>query len=906
MIIKQNSRIRLRTFQRINFVVGSISILALALILYFYVIIPEEVYSATTGDYRSIATGNWNATSTWETYNGTSWISASTTPTSSDGLIEIQSGHTVTAIISVTADQIKVNAGGTLNILAGKTLTLANGASDDLTVNGIMNISGTLAAQASSSIIDSGTITLTSGGVNTFAAGSTISINNGALYKAQSISCTTTSNIWTINSGGTFQYDANGGSLPLAIWNTGSTCLVTGITSTILGNLTQSFYNFTYNCPGQSGTEKLSGFLTTVNGNFTMISSGTGRLRFTQQENFTLSIGGNFYMQGGLLYVSCKGTADSILVTGNYIQTGGTFGLTDGTTEGGVTPTFMTVTDFNISNGTFDMTSNVGSSNGNGVTTLNINSNFSQTGGTVTETATTGVNFGFGKIYFVKSGTQIFTKLAGTMSNNINITVNNGSILNMSTYFPTGAGSFSVLSGGALLLASTEGITSTSLNGNVQVTGTRSYSNSANYTYNAIGPQVSGDGLPASVNNLTIDNTNHVTLTNTVSVGGILTLANGQIVTNTNELIITNSATTSVNGHSLTNYVRGNLRRYVNASGSYDFPVGTSSNYEYINVTLTGMTGFTNILSSFTNSNPFNSDFPISGINVFGTDIDSLLNYGYWTLTPNNPMASGNYSVTLKEKGFSNAANSPAGYCVLKRENSTSSWQSIGTHNIPTQFESNGVATAVRSGLTSFSQFSIGKTTKVGGLPIKLIYFNVVKRDNVVNLSWATGSEINNDYFTIERSIDGIKFEPILRKKGAGNSTITLKYTDVDENPMEGVSYYRLKQTDYDNHFTYSEVKSIKFSPSQNNEGAQTLKLISISPNPFNESFICSFKTNTNSRVEFQLLNSSGQIVAKDIINSSDGINQYQYNNDKNLQPGIYLAVLLCNNERIVTKLLKK
>ena len=131
MINKQYNRLRLRTIQRSVIGYGSISILSLTLILYFYVIIPKKVYSAATGDYRSIATGNWNATSTWETYNGTSWVSASSTPTGSDGVVEIQNGHAVTIIAAVTVDQIKVNAGGTLNILIGKTVTLANGTGDD-------------------------------------------------------------------------------------------------------------------------------------------------------------------------------------------------------------------------------------------------------------------------------------------------------------------------------------------------------------------------------------------------------------------------------------------------------------------------------------------------------------------------------------------------------------------------------------------------------------------------------------------------------------------------------------------------------------------------------------------------------------------------------------------------------
>ena len=895
----------MRMVLRLIFTVASfLFLIAIGFFVFYQVANTKKTYATAAGEYRSKATGNWNVISTWETYNGTSWVNASSTPTSTDGLIEIQTGHTVTVTVNVTVDQVAVSTGGTLSIIAGKTLTIANGTGDDLIVNGTMNINGSLAALASSSINDNGTMTLISGGANTFAASATISINNGGLYKAQDISFTSTSGIWTVNSGGTFQYDVNAGNLPLATWNTGSTCQVTGITSTVCLNLTQPFYNFTWNCTSQIGTEKLSGLLTTVNGDFTFISSGTGRLRLSQQESFTLTVGGNFYVQGGLLYVSCKGAADSILITGNYIQTGGTFGLTDGTTEGGVTPTFMTVIDFSISNGTFDMTSNVGNSIGNGVTTLNINGNYSQTGGTFTETATTGVNYGYGKVYFVKSGTQTFSRSAGTMSNTINFTVNAVSILDMSTYYPTGTGSFSVLSGGALIMASLAGITATAASGNVQVTGTRSFSTSANYTYHGAGAQVTGDGLPATVNNLTIDNSYHVTFTNTASVSGIFSLVNGQAITNANEIIVTNAATSSLTGYSSTCYVRGNLRRYVNSSGSYVFPLGSSSYYEYINVNLSTSAGFTNILGTFVNANPVEPSYPLTGITINGTPVDSMLDYGYWALTPNSSMTSGTYTVTLKESGYSNTAYNPACYCVLKRSNSASSWQSLGTHSTTTQSESGGVVTAVRSALISFSHFGIGKHSGVGGLPIELIYFDAKYKNEVVDIAWSTGSEINNDYFTVERSPDGINFEMILTKPGAGNSTSKLYYSDVDPNPLIGYSYYRLKQTDYDGKFAYSEIKRVKSD--SKGDGESALHITSVTPNPFNESFTILFVLKTKTLVNFQLINSTGQVVFGNVINTNDGINQYEFIDEKGLPKGIYFIVLICNNEKTVQKILKK
>lgn len=99
----------------------------------------------------------------------------------------------------------------------------------------------------------------------------------------------------------------------------------------------------------------------------------------------------------------------------------------------------------------------------------------------------------------------------------------------------------------------------------------------------------------------------------------------------------------------------------------------------------------------------------------------------------------------------------------------------------------------------------------VSPLPIELISFEAVKVNNEVKLLWQTLSELNNDYYTIERSVDLQNWEFITQVDGAGNSSTTLEYQTWDKMPLEGTSYYRLKQTDFNGEFSYSELKPIHF-----------------------------------------------------------------------------------------------
>jgi hypothetical protein len=97
-------------------------------------------------------------------------------------------------------------------------------------------------------------------------------------------------------------------------------------------------------------------------------------------------------------------------------------------------------------------------------------------------------------------------------------------------------------------------------------------------------------------------------------------------------------------------------------------------------------------------------------------------------------------------------------------------------------------------------------------LPVELMYFNAAYNGAGVDLGWATASEKDNSHFTVERSRNGIDFEELLNVKGASQATKKITYHERDNEPLEGISYYRLKQTDHDGTISYSAIEAVEIS----------------------------------------------------------------------------------------------
>lgn len=120
---------------------------------------------------------------------------------------------------------------------------------------------------------------------------------------------------------------------------------------------------------------------------------------------------------------------------------------------------------------------------------------------------------------------------------------------------------------------------------------------------------------------------------------------------------------------------------------------------------------------------------------------------------------------------------------------------------------------------------NISNVTQDLALPIYLNSFTAIQENDKTILNWVTLAESNNNYFTIEKSNTGYAFEDIAHINGAGNSNEVLHYTYTDESKNNVTTYYRLKQTDYDGKFTYSNTIFINIT-------AQTSTKFIVYPNP--------------------------------------------------------------------------
>lgn len=152
---------------------------------------------------------------------------------------------------------------------------------------------------------------------------------------------------------------------------------------------------------------------------------------------------------------------------------------------------------------------------------------------------------------------------------------------------------------------------------------------------------------------------------------------------------------------------------------------------------------------------------------------------------------------------------------------------------------------------------NLAKLSKESVLPIKLVFFDAQIEQNSVAIKWATATEINNDFFSIEKSNDMKNWDVIATQKGAGNSNQFLSYEFQDMNLMQGISYYRLKQTDFDGQFEYFSPVTIKNEVDFRNE----IK-VNIYPNPSHGNFNIQINSKMESG-EIIILNNLGQIVAK-------------------------------------------
>ncbi|SDK97350.1 Por secretion system C-terminal sorting domain-containing protein [Catalinimonas alkaloidigena] len=169
-------------------------------------------------------------------------------------------------------------------------------------------------------------------------------------------------------------------------------------------------------------------------------------------------------------------------------------------------------------------------------------------------------------------------------------------------------------------------------------------------------------------------------------------------------------------------------------------------------------------------------------------------------------------------------------------------------------------------------------------LPVELVSFTATASLQAAVLQWATASEHNNHYFSVERSVDGHAFEAIAEVAGAGSSSQTHRYEFADPEAaslLSPVLYYRLRQVDFDGSFHYSPVVTLQ-RPTE-------LDRVEVQPNPFRERLMLSLYSPSSAQVQVRLFDARGQEALVQAYALQKGANQLEINAIQQVPAGVYL-----------------
>lgn len=182
-------------------------------------------------------------------------------------------------------------------------------------------------------------------------------------------------------------------------------------------------------------------------------------------------------------------------------------------------------------------------------------------------------------------------------------------------------------------------------------------------------------------------------------------------------------------------------------------------------------------------------------------------------------------------------------------------------------------------------------------LPAKLSSYEVTCDNNATRIDWTTESETDLDYFSLEKSEDGINFTEFGMIKSAENSTTAVNYESTDANPYSGITYYRLKMLHKNGTVNYSEIRAI-------NCGKELTSVV-IAPNPTNHSVKVEFVQQTDAEAEIMLMNNLGKVLRKFKIEAKAGTNLHEL--DLSEHPvGVYLLTIKNGNQQAIRKIIKE
>jgi hypothetical protein len=911
--------------------------------------------------FRSVASGNWNATSTWQmSPDNITWGAASTIPNNTDNTVTIQSPNTVTitGTASVTIDEVVVNTGGTLiNAITGAgILTYNDGAGIDLSIFGtfIENQTNSIAWTASA----------------TWVMGT-----NGTLIRTQN----TSSNFWqqrynggisTIPSTANWIIRKTGGANP-------SISTTAGIGGAYYPNLTIENNVAGIWTTATSSTFTGSTAFPTIKGNFDIGGSGTSTVNFLNQHtNATPTrVLGNFIVKTGNI-LSNYGTG--LEVQGNVTVNGTLqYDANDLRTldfSGGIAQTFSGTGTAGIWNMRMMKTAN----------------NLTLSRAIKVDNALTLTAAGIGGKIFSTAANLITIEDNATASGATNTSYVDGPLRKLGDEaftFPVGKNSFYRLIKMSIATGPGGGIfwTESFNSGCTSLCQANTYSGpNGAWTITDLGPATQC-GAPVTANTWYVSCAESGTGpgscgttcggTGTLHVGNISSSPSAPFFCPTGDCgasydaggycgLLGSTPSTATDKRAESPAINCTGQSGISVSFNYmEFGDGTNDNatlWYYdgsawsqiddmpktaccggtCNGSLQGkFTARTVALPASANNNAnikiafrwVNDDdgtgtdpsFAVDDVTlgtgggidsytaeyfranpqvVYNNIVNAPLNHisqcEYWTLVRNNGTQA--RSVELSWDGNSCGVTNLSDLRVAYFNGA--SWDDKGNGGTTGTLASGTVITATT--VNNFGPFTLASVTAQNPLPVYLIDFSATPQGNDVLLEWVTSSEINNDRFEIlssDNSSGANNFEEISQVKGSGNSTSIHRYSYLDQRPAKkGTYYYRLRQVDFDGSQMLSNIVAVNF------RNGKSLNLVGIIPNPFTDRTSVQIYSSERGVLSARITDVFGREISAKEFAIDKGMFSFDPEESARLSSGIYFVELILNDERIVSRLVKE
>jgi hypothetical protein len=258
-----------------------------------------------------------------------------------------------------------------------------------------------------------------------------------------------------------------------------------------------------------------------------------------------------------------------------------------------------------------------------------------------------------------------------------------------------------------------------------------------------------------------------------------------------------------------------------------------------------------------------------------------------------NPASSAQYTISFDITGIPGIPVPDSVY-IMRRANFDAPWRPVST-TVSGSIISSGL-------LTGFSDFSIGSISASNPLPVNWLSFTGKGLNKFENyLQWSTASEVNNDYFVVERSADMMNFTAVQKVKSQGNSSKTQVYSIVDKlkESSSRNMYYRIKQVDADGKHTYSKVVTIK-------PFVQSSIDVTIS-NPFEGAPVIYFDNSIKaSMLSIEVTDITGKVVLTQSYTLAEGRNEFTPLEFSGLRNGVYFTQIKIDDMQLNTKKLLK